>query len=53
MWGRKQQRGDRNNQVWFLFFKIHMKFKGKMASLKTSIAKSNIKRTQSKIMLQK
>lgn len=35
------------------FLKIHMKSKGKMANLKTSTAESNIKRTQSKIMLQK
>lgn len=52
--GRKQQGADRNSQEFvFFFLKIHMKLKGKMANLKTSTAESNIKRTQSKIMLQK
>lgn len=57
MLGRKQQRRDGKAEgldFFFFFLKIHNEvLQGKRPNLKTSIAESNIKRTQSKIMLQK
>lgn len=50
----REETGKAEGLDFFFFFKIHNEvLKGKRPNLKTSIAESNIKRTQSKIMLQK